>query len=177
MPIKQAVPLLRVTDVARSMEWYRGTFGFVGDPFPTAPPHEFAILRQGQAELMLRRGSPPVRSKPRQYDWDVYLRREGERFREAYAAFSTRGIVTRRLERMFYGLAEFEITDPDGYVILSTEKRSLSTNGLPAASTRLPTKMVPPASSWTIFLISSVIETSPSTILYAGPHSRTSGGS
>ena len=68
-------------------------------------------------ELMLRRGSPPVRSKARQYDWDVYLRREGERFREVFAAFSGRGIVTRRLERMPYGLAEFEITDPDGYVI------------------------------------------------------------
>ena len=68
------------------------------------------ILRQGQVELMLRRGSPPVRSKPRQYDWDVYLRREGERFREVFAAFSARGIVTRRLERMPYGLAEFEIT-------------------------------------------------------------------
>jgi hypothetical protein len=26
-------------------------------------------------------------------------------------------MVTRRLERMPYGLAEFEITDPDGYVL------------------------------------------------------------
>ena len=77
MPITQAVPLLRVADVARSIEWYRGTLGFVGDPFPGAPPHEFAILRHGQVELMLRRGSPPVRPTPRPYDWDVYLRREG----------------------------------------------------------------------------------------------------
>jgi hypothetical protein len=117
MAIKQAVPLLRVTDVARSILWYRGTLGFVGDPFPASPPHEFAILRHGAVELMLRRGSPPVRPKPRQYDWDVYLRREGEGFREVFAAFNARGIVTRRLERMPYGLAEFEITDPDGHVI------------------------------------------------------------
>ena len=53
MAIKLAVPVLRVTDVARSMEWYRGTLAFVGDPFPTTPPFEFAILRQGQVELML----------------------------------------------------------------------------------------------------------------------------
>ena len=66
---------------------------------------------------MIRRGSPPVRSKPQQYDWDVYLRLEGSRFRELFTQLSGRGIVTRRLERMFYGLAEFEITDPDGYVI------------------------------------------------------------
>ncbi len=108
MSIKQAVPLLRVGDVARSMEWYRATLGFVGDPFPAAPPHELAILRQGQVELMLRRGSPTVRPNPRQYDWDVYLRREGDRFREVFAAFSARGIVTRRLERMPYGLAELQ---------------------------------------------------------------------
>jgi uncharacterized glyoxalase superfamily protein PhnB len=93
----------------------------MGDPFPAAPPFEFAILRQGEVELMLRRGSPPARSQPRSqprsYNWDLYLRREGEHFREVFAAFSARGIVTRRLERMPYGLAEFEIMDPDGYII------------------------------------------------------------
>ena len=117
MPIKLAVPLLRVTDVARSLEWYRTTLGFVGDPFPATPPHTFAILRHGQVELMLRRGSPTARPQPRPYDWDVYLRLEGSRLREVFAQFSARGIVTRRLERMFYGLAEFEIADPDGYGI------------------------------------------------------------
>jgi len=99
------------------MKWYRDNLAFIGDPFPATPPHEFAILRQSQVELMLRRGSPPVRSQPRQYDWDVYLRREGTRFREVFAAMSSLGIVTRKLEQMPYGLAEFEITDPDGYVL------------------------------------------------------------
>ena len=122
MAIKLLVPVLRVTNVARSMEWYRGTLAFVGDPFPAKPPFEFAILRQGQAELMLRRGSPPARPTPRQYDWDVYLRRDGERFRDVFATFSARGIVTRRLEQMPYGLAEFEITDPDGYVICLSQQ-------------------------------------------------------
>ena len=51
------------------------------------------------------------------YDWDVYLRLEESRFRELFAQLSARKIVTGRLERMFYGLAEFEITDPDGYAI------------------------------------------------------------
>jgi catechol 2,3-dioxygenase-like lactoylglutathione lyase family enzyme len=117
MSIKKVIPLLRVADVARSIEWYRSTLGFVGDPFPENPPHEFVILRNGEAELMLRRGSPPVRSQPRQYDWDIYLRLESNRFREVYAQFNSLGLVTRRLELMDYGLAEFEITDIDGYVI------------------------------------------------------------
>src|SRR5574341_2273138 len=99
MPIKQAVPLLRVNDVGRSIEWYRDTLGFVGDPFPANQPHEFAILRHGQAEIMVRRGSPLVRSNPRQYDWDVYLRLDGNRLRELFARLKVRGVVTRRLER------------------------------------------------------------------------------
>ena len=115
--IKQVVPLLRVADVGRSIEWYRDMLGFMGDPFPATPPFAFAILRNGQTELMLRRGPPPVRSTARQYDWDVYLRLEGTPFRELFAHLKARGIMTRRLERMFYGLVEFEITDPDGYVI------------------------------------------------------------
>jgi uncharacterized glyoxalase superfamily protein PhnB len=122
MPLTQAIPVLRVTDVARSMEWYRTTLGFVGDPFPSQPPHAFASLRHGAVEIMLRRGTPTSRPQPRAYDWDVYLRREGEKFREEYAAFQARGIVTRRLERMFYGLAEFEITDPDGYVLCLSQE-------------------------------------------------------
>jgi catechol 2,3-dioxygenase-like lactoylglutathione lyase family enzyme len=117
MNITLAVPVLRVTDVARSIEFYRTALGFVGDPFPETPPYQFAILRHTQAELMLRRGIPPAHFQPRQYDWDVYLRPEGSGFRELFAQLSARGLVTRRLERMFYGLAEFEITDPDGYVI------------------------------------------------------------
>ena len=122
MPISQAVPVLRVADVARSIEWYRATLGFVADPFPANPPHEFAILRQGPVELMLRRSFPAARSVRRQYDWDVYLRREGPRFRDIFAAFNARGIVTRRLERMPYGLAEFEVTDPDGYILCLSQK-------------------------------------------------------
>ena len=117
MAITQAVPVLRVSDVTRAMEWYRTNLAFVGDPFPDKPPYQFAILRQGRTELMLRRGTPPFRSGHKPYDWDVYLRREGSQFREIFATFQARGIVTRRLERMVYGLAEFEITDPDGYVI------------------------------------------------------------
>ncbi|MCB1553263.1 MAG: hypothetical protein KDJ14_05595 [Xanthomonadales bacterium] len=117
MPIDQLVPLLRVADVAHSMRWYREHLAMSADPFPAEPPHVFCILRQGAVELMLRRAEG-ARPKPRAaYDWDVYLRRAGPGFRAVYEAFKARGIVTRRLEQMPYGLAEFEITDPDGHVI------------------------------------------------------------
>jgi uncharacterized glyoxalase superfamily protein PhnB len=122
LAIERTVPVLRVADVARSIEWYRALLGFVGDPFPANPPYEFAILRRGRAELMLRRGSSPTRPNPRQYDWDVYVRCDESRFRDVYSALCEQGVVTRRLERMFYGLAEFEVTDPDGYVLCLSQE-------------------------------------------------------
>lgn len=122
MAITRAVPLLRVTDVARSVTWYRDTLGFSGDPFPATPPFEFAILRQGAAELMLRRGVPRVVSKPQRYDWDVYLRIEGSRFREVCTQLQVRGIVNRPVEQMPYGLAEFEVVDPDGHVLCLSQE-------------------------------------------------------
>lgn len=130
MAIKQAVPVLRVADVARSIDWYRNTLGFLGDPFPARPPYQFAILQHGTVELMLRHGAPPDRKSPRAYDWDVYLRLDGFRFRELFAAFSARGIVTRRLERMPYGLVEFEITDPDGHALCLSQQIE-NVDGLP----------------------------------------------
>jgi catechol 2,3-dioxygenase-like lactoylglutathione lyase family enzyme len=123
MPIRQAVPLLRVSDVARSIDWYRATLGFAADPFPSVPPYKFAILRNGQSEIMLRCGTQPlVRATPPPYDWDIYLCLENTPFRDLFSLLNTRGIVTRRLERMFYGLAEFEITDPDGYVLCLSQE-------------------------------------------------------
>ena len=117
MPIQQVVPVLRVADVARSLAWYRQVLGFVADPFPSKPPHRFALLRHGAVELMLRAGiGPDDRARP-PYDWDVYLRLDREPFRDLHARLEAHGVVSRRLERMSYGLAEFEITDPDGHTL------------------------------------------------------------
>lgn len=118
--VAAATPVLRVKDVAQSIAFYRDALGFVGDPFPEQPPHEFAILRQGKIEIMLRCGAPLDRKRC-PHDWDIYVRLEGGKIRELFAALTAKGIVTRRLERMFYGQAEFEITDPDGYGVCIAE--------------------------------------------------------
>lgn len=120
--IIKAIPVLEVADVGVSIQWYRELLGFSADPFPETPPHQFAILRQGQTELMVRCGSSKTRAEQRPYKWDVYLRLGGEQIRQLFAELTSRGVVSRRLERMFYGLAEFEIRDPDGYVLCLAEE-------------------------------------------------------
>jgi uncharacterized glyoxalase superfamily protein PhnB len=120
--IVKAIPVLEVADVAASIKWYREMLEFSADPFPESPPHQFAILRHGQTELMLRCGKPKTIAEQRQYRWDVYLRLGGGQIRQLYAQLTSHGIVCRRLERMFYGLAEFEIRDRDGYVLCLAEE-------------------------------------------------------
>ena len=120
--IVKAIPVLEVADVAASIKWYREMLEFSADPFPESPPHQFAILRPGQTELMLRCGSPKTLAEQRQYKWDVYLRLGGGQIRQLFAELTSRGVVSRRLERMFYGLAEFEIKDPDGYTLCLAEE-------------------------------------------------------
>ena len=62
------------------------------------------------------------------------MRLEGTRFHEVFGKLSTHGVVTRRLELMPYGLAEFEITDLDGYAIcLSQELEDASDLPTPSA--------------------------------------------
>ena len=73
MELQLAVPLLRVADVARSAAWYREALGFEVDPFPARPPFEFAILRRGPAEIMLRRGPEgrPPSWRGQQFRWSL----------------------------------------------------------------------------------------------------------
>lgn len=120
--IVKAVPVLEVANVGASMVWYREVLGFVADPFPESPPHKFAMLLHGETELMLRSGISKATPGQRQYNWDIYLRLGGSQIRKLYDDLNHRGIVTRRLERMFYGLAEFEIKDPDGYILCLAEE-------------------------------------------------------
>src|SRR5262249_45360808 len=87
-----------------------------------SPPHQFAILRHGRTELMLRCGTSKALSGQRQYMWDVYLRLGGGQIRQMFAELTRRGGVSRRLERKFHGLSEFEIKDPYRYAICLAEE-------------------------------------------------------
>jgi uncharacterized glyoxalase superfamily protein PhnB len=114
MKVEVAVPVLRVVDVARAAKWYHDMLGFEIDPFPAQPPYRFAILRQGTAELMLSCSS--IARPSESQGWDIYLRLS-EGLRETYAKLADAECITRRLERAFYGLAECEVRDLDGYVL------------------------------------------------------------
>jgi hypothetical protein len=60
------------------------------------------------------RGSPPRPPDP-EFLWTVYLRVVGTTILDVAGGVERKTRVLRGPERMFYGLVEFEICDPDGY--------------------------------------------------------------
>ena len=120
---QRAVPVLQVANVESSLRWYVDILGFTPDTFPKSPPYSFAILRRDEAEIMLQgpHDSFVVSSSKRvadpEFRWSVYLRISGNSVLDVAAAVEKKAQLLRGPERMFYGLVEFEVCDPDGYRI------------------------------------------------------------
>lgn len=116
-----AVPVLKVANVETSLRWYVDILGFMPDTFPKSPPYSFAILRRDGAEIMLQGAhessvvSPSKRAADPEFCWSVYLRISGTAVLDVAAAVEKKAELLRGPERMFYGLVEFEVCDPDGY--------------------------------------------------------------
>ena len=117
--LERAVPVLQVADVETSLRWYADHLGFEADPFPESPPYAFAMLRRDGAEIMLQRAEPHRQPGGRPPDppfrWSVYFRAAGTSVLQISSEAGKKTPLLRGPERMFYGLVEFELCDPDGY--------------------------------------------------------------
>ena len=120
---QRAVPVLQGANVETSLRWYVDVLGFKSDTFPSSPPYSFAMLRRDGAEIMLQCADQPrlASSSEGKFDpeflWSIYLRVAGTGVLDVAAAVEKRAQLLRGPEKMFYGLVEFELCDPDGYRI------------------------------------------------------------
>ena len=116
-------PCFCVADISATIRWYEEQLGFIGDPFPPAEPHVFAILRRDNVQVMLQRvvGS----EKPDLYKsrpggvWDAYFHVEG--VRQLFESVREEATIIQPLRRQPYGNWEFEVRDPNGYVLVFSE--------------------------------------------------------
>ena len=112
-----------VADVGATIRWYEEQLGFVADPFPDREPYVFAILTRDDVEIFLQRFEGY--QKPDLYNarpggvWDAYIRTEG--VEDLYESVRAEAEIIQPLRRQPYGAWEFEVRDPNGYVLVFSE--------------------------------------------------------
>jgi len=119
--IRSAVPTFLVPDVATAARWYADHLGFaVAGTFPKTKPHAYASLQRGGAEIMLLAlpgyEKPDLRARRPEGLWDVYVRLQG--VERLYESVRGQAFVQMPLRRQPYGDLEFEVRDPNGYVVV-----------------------------------------------------------
>lgn len=112
-----------VADIGATIRWYEEQLGFIGDPFPDHEPYVFGILRRDNIEIFLQR----IESyqKPDLYRsrgggvWDAYIGVEG--LKELYESVREGVEIVKPLRQQPYGNWEFEVKDPNGYILVFSE--------------------------------------------------------
>jgi uncharacterized glyoxalase superfamily protein PhnB len=124
--LQSATPVFLVGDIAATMRWYRDALGFAGRAVPETPPHNFAILQRDGVVVFFQQLTGYERPDVyRQRDggvWSAYIRTDG--VESLYATLKARPDVTivKPLRRQPYGQTEFEVRDPNGYVLVFAER-------------------------------------------------------
>ena len=112
-----------VADIASTIRWYQDALGFTAYPFPETPPYVFAIVSRDSVEIMFQ--LVPGYDKPDLYRlraggvWDAYIRMEG--VKEFYESIKDKVEIKLSLRKQPYGDWEFEVQDPNGYILVFSE--------------------------------------------------------
>jgi catechol 2,3-dioxygenase-like lactoylglutathione lyase family enzyme len=119
--LNSAVPTFLVTDVGKTTRWYAQHLGFTVSTFPKNEPYVYGSMQRDDAEIMLLRQEnfvKPEIARPAGV-WDAYIRMNG--VHEFYESVRTNVRVQRALAMQPYGSWEFEVRDPNDYVLVFGE--------------------------------------------------------
>ena len=121
--LSRAVPTFPVADVDATIRWYETELGFSSYPFPETPPYVFASVCRDQVEIMFQRikgyQKPDLYRQRSGGVWDAYIRMEG--VKEFYEAVKDTVEIIMPLRKQAYGDWEFEVKDPNGYILVFSE--------------------------------------------------------
>lgn len=117
--ITGSAPILLVSDIVNSAEWYKEKLGFSFDKLRGEPP-VFCILERDGFRLMLSQVKDKNEIKPHwkivEKMWNVYFWVDDAE--SMYKEFQKRGAkIDYELYLTSYNVKEFGINDPDGYDI------------------------------------------------------------
>lgn len=119
--ILSAVPTFLAEDVAATARWYVDNLGFtLAGNVPKNPPYVYASLMRDGAEIMLlslaEYRKPDLSSLRPEGLWDAYFRMRG--VNALYQQVKGEPFIKMKLKQQPYSDWEFEVCDPNGYVIV-----------------------------------------------------------
>ncbi len=122
--LDSASPTFVVPDVEAASTWYASELGFrVTGRFPDTAPYSFAAVTRDGVEIMLLAlagyRKPDLTTARPEGVWEAYIRMRG--VRAFYETVRDRPFIHRPLSKQFYGDWEFEVRDPNGYVLVFSE--------------------------------------------------------
>jgi catechol 2,3-dioxygenase-like lactoylglutathione lyase family enzyme len=125
--LKSLTPNLIVSDVSRSIKFYRDVLGFMlGSTVPDAEPYVFAIVQSGPVQIYLNAPDPAVEEYPafkdRPLGGTLTLFIAVADIHRVHDDLKDKVTIVMPLEHKWYGVTEFAFLDPDGYVITYAEQ-------------------------------------------------------
>jgi uncharacterized glyoxalase superfamily protein PhnB len=120
-------PNLLVASVERSLAFYVDTLGFErGMTVPDASPFAFASVTSGPIEIFFNDAAGAVKEYPVFADKPIgctgTLFIEVQGIDALHDRLKPAATIVMPIETKFYGMREFAIEDPDGYVITFAER-------------------------------------------------------
>ena len=121
-------PNLIVSDIERSIAFYRDVLGFQqGQTVPDKPPFVFVWMKQDGVNIFLNAPNPaageslaPWTGKPSHGTNTMYIKMHG--IQELLSRVEKHGVKpVIAFHKEFYGMNEFAVSDPDGYLIILAE--------------------------------------------------------
>jgi uncharacterized glyoxalase superfamily protein PhnB len=125
--LNKLTPNLIVSNVERSVAFYRDVLGFtVAQTVPDASPLVFAVVQSGAVEIFLNAPEPAYAEYPALKDRPIggtlTLFVDVTEIAGLHASLKDRVTIVMPLEKKWYGVTEFAIVDPDGYVVTFAER-------------------------------------------------------
>ena len=121
--LNSAAPCFPVSDVGKTLRWYQEHLGFTPHPFPEHEPYVFGIMTRDNIEIMLQKmdgyEKPGLYSTRPGGVWDAYIRMKG--IKAFYNEVREHVEILMSLRKQPYGDWEFEVKDPNGYVLVFSE--------------------------------------------------------
>ena len=128
MPLcTKLTPNLLVASVERSIAFYTEVLGFErGMTVPEASPFVFAQVTSGPVEIFLNDAAgavqeyPVLKDRPLGMSGTLFIEVDG--IKELYEQLRSKVTIVMPFITQFYGMMEFAIADPDGYLITFAQR-------------------------------------------------------